>query len=506
MCGITLQFYKNGRPDSDRGSSVMLNELTHRGKDQVSNHCYTNCKVGFRRLAITDIDTAQPGAWVTNSVIIEGDGTQWTDRNLWEVWLNGEIYNYKALGFEGSECEVLAQGFGKYGCDFVKQLDGMFVIVAIEKGNSQNPQVYVFTDRWKQKPLYWFETATSIILASECKALIAHPDYHFAVNENAKTQLLTFSNIFTDETLFEGIHRLGGGISWHLNSGKKTKYWCWQYTPIIIDYQEAKEEVRRLVEQAVSSQTPQEVSYGSCLSGGIDSGIITALLGDCKTFTVGYKGQPDERLLAELLGKQQYEIVYDKPRNLQETIYALENPVLGESWMHWQLYELASKFVKVLFDGAGSDELFFSYHWRYSEADYWNVLNRTGIDNHNCRKVFKQVFPVDTLEARRVFDAEHFLGGVLSVVDKLSMNHTIEVRTPFLSNPLVDFVNTLPFEYRENKRILKDAFADLLPPEILNAPKRGFSTPKNWIHGEHNQARNWVEKSLNIWEEMFNLA
>lgn len=484
MCGIALTFYKHGRPKKDKAIAPMLDQMRHRGKDQNSLQYYPNCIIGFRRLAITDIHAVQPGI-----------------SNGWEVFLNGEVYNYKKLGFQGSECEVLAQGFAKHGVDFVKRLDGMFVIVAV-----YGADVYVFRDRYGQKPFYYFQSGETIVLASEIKPLLAHPDYRFAVNESAKEQLLSFNNIFTNETLLTGISKMGAGTWWHLNTGKKEKYWGWQYTPTPIDYQEAKEEVRRLVEQAVSSQTPQEVSYGSCLSGGIDSSIIAALLGDCKTFTVGYKGQQDERPLAELLGKQQYEIVYDRPRNLQETIYALENPVLGESWMHWQLYELASKFVKVLFDGAGSDELFFSYHWRYSESDYWKVVNRTGIDSDNAQKVFKQVFPVDTLEARRLFDAEHFLGGVLSVVDKLSMNHTIEVRTPFLSNPLVDFVNTLPFEYRENKRILKDAFADLLPPEILNAPKRGFTTPRNWIEGEHNQARNWIEKSLSIWGELFNFG
>lgn len=482
MCGLLVEFSKAGQfaPNFRQ----RLDEMAHRGVDQISVHDYPTCRVGFRRLAITDVSKAQPA-----------------NHRGCEVFLNGEIYNYKELGYGGSECEVLAQGFWQHGANFVKRLDGMFVIVVV-----MGAEVYVFTDRWKQKPFYWFETPNAIVLASECKPLLKHPEYHFAVNENAKAQLLTFSNIFTDETLFKGIHRLEGGVIWHLNGGKKQKYWQWSFTPEPMQYEEAKREVRRLVGQSVAMQTPKEVSYGACLSGGVDSSIIVALSGDIPTFTVGYKGQEDERPLAELMGRQHRVIVFDQVRNLGETIKSLETPLLGASWMHVGLYHLASKYVKCLFDGAGGDEIFFGYQWRYDAKDYYSVLNRTGIDCEYCRWIYSQVFPEDTPEARYIFDAEHFLGGVLSVVDKLSMAQTIEVRCPMLENDLVDFVTKIPFEYKTNKQILRDAFSDLLPPEILNAPKRGFTTPKNWITGEHNQARNWIEKSLNIWDELFILA
>lgn len=480
MCGLILQYNKTGR--NFPPFATMLNEMAHRGTDAVSIDTYQTCRVGFRRLAITDIETQQPGRV-----------------NGWICYVNGEIYNYKDLGFPGTECEVLCQGFAKYGIAFVSRLNGMFAGVAIQGEN-----VYVFRDRFGEKPMYYFETLNSIVLASECKALIKHPDYRFAVNESAQKQLLTFNNIFTNETLFDGIYRMSKGSFWHLATRYKVKYWQWNFEPEPMDYEEAKREVRRLVERSVAMQTPKEVSYGACLSGGLDSSIIVALSGDLPTFTVGYKGQEDERLLAEVMGRQQREIVFDQVRDFEETISSLENPLLGASWMHVELYRLVSKYVKVLFDGAGADELFGGYQWRYTEPDYWNVVNRTGIDDPYCREVFAQIFPEDTPAKRYRFDAEHFLGGVLSVVDKLSMSQTIEVRTPFLENDLVDFACKIPFEYKKDKQILRDAFSDVLPPEISHGKKKGFTTPKDWIPGEGNQAKRWIESALAEWEKCFN--
>lgn len=498
MCGILLEYNKAGQFAPN--FRERLDTMVHRGNDQDSVCEYPTCKVGFRRLAITDRHTEQPGRCEQYHNPSKLSGITSNAPHQWHVYINGQAYNYKSLGFQGSECDVLAQGFARYGCDFVKRLDGMFVIVAV-----CGADVYVFRDRYGQKPLYYFQSGKTIALASEIKPLLAHPDYRFAVNESARQQWLTFNNVFTDETLFEGIHKMERGTYWHLNTGKKVKYWEWNFTPQQIDYREAVREVRRLVEKAVQEMTPKEVAFGSLLSGGVDSGIIAALLPDCPVFTAGYNGG-DERQLAELSGKSKhYQIVFNKVTDLQSAIYHLEDLRVGASWSNYGLFGLASKFCKVVFEGTGADELFSGYGWRYTEHDYWNIVNRTGVDNEHCRKVFAEAFPVDTLKARFKFDAEHFLEAVLLVGDRMSMAHTVETRQPFLSNDLVDFALTLPHEYRQGKRILKDAFADVLPPEILNAKKRGWTSP-DWFSGDGNAAKKWSETALQTWQELFNFA
>lgn len=483
MCGLIVEFRKSTHATP---LSRLLDMMQHRGREQWLVENFDNCQVGFRRLAITDRNTPQPGR-----------------RHGWTVFLCGEIYNYRSFGFCGSECEVLAEGFHQLGVSFVNQLDGMFVIVAVNMAGD----VYVFTDRYGQKPFYYYETPDTIMLCNEILPILKSGNCKTSLNEGAVRQLNTFCNIFTNDTLFTGIQRMEPGTWWHLNSGTKAKYWWWHFQPEPMEYEEAQREVRRLVIQAVSSQTPFEVEHGACLSGGIDSGIIANLCGpDTKTFTVGYKGEEDERALAELSGKHHFEVVYDRVRHLTETIAALETPLLAASWMHWGLYELASKYVTVLFDGAGGDELFDGYTWRHMAPNYWDVVNRTGVDDEYCREVFSEVFPEDTPETRRAFDGEHFLRGVLTVVEKVAMRHTIEVRTPFLSNELVDFALRLPYEFKAGKCILKDAFLEILPPAVVNAPKKGFSTPVHWLNkpdANRRPAEQWMTTAIGHWQQIF---
>ncbi len=481
MCGIVAQIHnkKTKRADCNLVSK-MLYAIEHRGMDQVCVHDYGFFSIGFRRLSITDININQPGR-----------------SNNWTVYLNGEIYNYKELGYEGTECEVLAQGFEQFGPDFVTRLNGMFVIIA-EKNKEE---VYLFRDRYGIKPVYHWRNPKdgSLIIASEIKAILIHPDFEFKVNDYARRQWLYFNNILTNETLFDSVFKLDKGCYLHVNSMEFTNYWYWKFdngAPMSLEV--AKKKVFELVSNSIRRQIPK-VSYGSCLSGGIDSNIINAGLDwNCYTFSAGFNHKLDESEFARAYGKRHYSVNFNRVRFFKETIYHLEDLRVGASWSNYGLYELASHYVKVLFDGAGGDELFGGYQWRYKERDYLNVVNRTKINDRGMEELFYSKFGNDSFESRLEFDANHFLEGVLLVVDKLSMAHTIETRVPFLDNELVDFCLKLPNEFRQNKNILKEAFSEVLTEDILNRPKQGFSSP-DWFKGEGNQAKKWSEAAFNQW-------
>lgn len=483
MCGISIIYNKVPRyiQDNDIAINNMLNAIEHRGKDQVSVDYYDGFTVGFRRLAITDIKTNQP------------------HRGEWTVYINGEIYNYTEFGFKGSETSVISQGLEQFGLEFVERLNGMFVIVAIHKD-----QIYVIRDRYGIKPIYYFEGKSSIVIASEIKPIYNHSEYSFNPNRNVVRQWFVFNNVLTDETLFEGIYKLDKGTIWHVNTGTKYKYWEWRFQPtneFTPTPKNIQSDIRELVTQAVRRQTPQEVNLGSCLSGGVDSNILVKLSGDIHTFTAGFKEGADERKMAELASKNHYDVVYDRVRHFEETIFHLEDLRVGASWSNYGLYQLASKYVKVLFDGAGADELFGGYVWRYDAKNYYQVVNRTGVMDSYCEDLFHSVFTEDTFEARLEWDAKIFLEGVLLVVDRISMAHTIEVRVPFLDNDLVDYCLSLPNELRYNKELLKGAFNDL-PKEILTAKKQGFSSP-DWFSGEGNQAYKWARSAYTEWVKQF---
>ncbi len=236
----------------------------------------------------------------------------------------------------------------------------------------------------------------------------------------------------------------------------------------------------------------------SYLSGGLDSGSITAIasknINNLLTFTVGFDLSSasglelayDERESAErmsyLFGTEHYEMVLkagDLERSLSAMVWHLEEPRVGQSYPNFYASKLASKFGKVVLAGTAGDELFGGYPWRYYRALdnndfehyidnyylYWQRL----IPNRDIRKVFEPVWsdvkdvwtrdifrnvfrehaeqlkrPEDYINHSLYFEAKTFLHSLLIVEDKLGMSHGLETRFPFLDNDLVDFAQTVP--------------------------------------------------------------
>jgi asparagine synthase (glutamine-hydrolysing) len=329
---------------------------------------------------------------------------------------------------------------------------------------------------------------------------------------------------------------------------------------------EQHEELDRLFRQAVERQALAEVAVGSHLSGGIDSGAITAIASESvpglPTFTVGFDMTSasglelgtDERFKAEALayrfGTSQFETVLkagDMERCLPALIWHLEDLRVGQSYPNYYANHLASKFVKVVFSGAGGDELFAGYPWRYYRAvvndsfdDYaakyygfWNRLIpdevrprvlRPGLlaeaGSLDTASIMRGVLdgipaprsPEDYVNASMYLEAKTFLHGLLVVEDKLSMAHGVEVRLPFLDNDLVDFALTVPVgmklrqlgevvalnentpgpktemyfnRTRDGKMILRDVLGRYVPEETALQVKQGFSGPDDtWFRGD----------------------
>lgn len=476
MCGIILVYGNRAFSVSEYPMEDGIESIKHRGNDQVVNDVYSSCSVGFVRMAVTDIDNTQPGRC--------GD---------WHVYLNGEIYNYKYLGYAGSECDVIAQGISEFGMGFVERLNGMFFIVAVN-----GDDVYVARDRYGIKPAYVYQDNDCTIIASEIKAILAYPYYKTRVNEvHAATWMCMQS--YGLETLFAGINIFPPAHYQKMGDAPQ-RYWQWDFTPRYVGYNDAVKKVRLLVEDAIKRQRPDE-PFAVSLSGGIDSGIISKLIHPDFEYTVGYSGQDNEYNLSSLnsvSGDHKF-IEYDCLTHVDETIIALEDLRAGASWPNYGMYKAASENVRIIIDGAGADELFGGYSWRYEAADYKRqVLNRTGI---SCAEL-DDMPDKWSMKDKFTFDAEHFLPGVLSVADKLAMRFTMEVRVPFLDNELVDYAMRLPYEYKVNKRILRDAFADILHADVLSAKKKGFTSPE-WIPGNGNQAAKWSIFSFEKWKQHY---
>jgi asparagine synthase (glutamine-hydrolysing) len=258
------------------------------------------------------------------------------------------------------------------------------------------------------------------------------------------------------------------------------------------------EELDRLFRQAVNRQLVSDVEVGSYLSGGMDSGSITAVaarqLPHLRTFTAGFDLTSasgvelgfDERAAAErmsyVFGTEHYEMVLkagDMERVFPRLARHIEEPRVGQSYPNFYAAQLASRFCKVVLSGAAGDELFGGYPWRYYRAAvngsfeeyvdkyfaFWQRLIPNGhlqkvlapvwgrVSQVSPRDIFRGVFaradggldrPEDYVNRSLYFEARTFLHALLVVEDKLSMAHGLETRVPFLDNDLVDFAMQVP--------------------------------------------------------------
>jgi asparagine synthase (glutamine-hydrolysing) len=500
MCGIAGIFNLNGEPVSQVILREMTDAISHRGPDGEGFYIDSFIGLGHRRLAIIDLSPAghQPMA---------------TEEGHYIITYNGEVYNFQELRIEleslghqfrsKTDTEVVLHAYVQWGTECVKRFNGMFAF-AIWDGTRQ--ELFLARDRYGIKPLYYVFIGPTFIFASEQKAIITHPVVRQEIDLEGLFEYFTFQNIFTDRTLLKGIRIFPAGCMVQIPLGKMIErlnpvpYWDFNFhePKHPLREEEYVEELDRLFRQAVNRQLVSDVEIGSYLSGGMDTGSITAIAASqlpyIKTFTCGFDLHSasglelgyDEREKAELMSylfrTEHYDMVLkagDMERILPKLAWHLEEPRVGQSYPNFYVAQLASKFVKVVLSGTGGDELFGGYPWRYYRAvvnddfeqyinkyySYWQRL----IDHkevHNLfrpvwdevkhvspRDIFRHVFqshpthlsrPEDYVNHSLYFEAKTFLHGLLAVEDKLSMAHGLETRIPFLDNDLVDFAMKIP--------------------------------------------------------------
>jgi asparagine synthase (glutamine-hydrolysing) len=440
---------------------------------------------------------------------------------------NGEIYNFQELRIEleslgyqfrsKTDSEVVLYAYAEWGPECVNRFNGMFAFAIWDKTRQE---LFLARDRYGIKPLYYAFQGHTFIFASEQKAVITHPDVRREIDLEALLEYFTFQNIFTDKTLFRCVKLFPAGCHARLPLGtfsseasnanctiEYKRYWDFQFceSESQADEPEYIEELDRLFQQAVNRQLISDVEVGCYLSGGMDSGSITAIAASqlpyIKTFTCGFDLHSasglelgfDERKSSEFMSylfrTEHYEMVLkagDMERILPEVTRCIEEPRMGQSYPNYYIAQLASKFVKVVLAGTGGDELFGGYPWRYYRATfndsfedyidkyylYWQRLipNKfihrvfqpiwNDVKHVWTRDIFRDVFhqhspeltrPEDYINHSLYFEAKTFLHGLLIVEDKLSMAHGLEVRVPFLDNDLVDFAMRLPVRFKLRK-------------------------------------------------------
>lgn len=503
MCGIAGIFNLDGEPVSPVILKNMTDSLAHRGPDGEGQWINDDVGLGHRRLSVIDLSSG-------------GHQPMQTADGRYVISYNGEIYNYKELRtvlqacghrfVSNSDTEVLVTAFAEWGLDVLDRLNGMFAFAIYDR---KKCCLTLARDRYGIKPLYFTSSKDRVIFGSEIKAIIKHPDYTRQLDYEALFEYMTFQNFFSDRTLFENVKLIPPGSVFRFERGREPRqliYWDYNFREDLTQpLPELEEECDRLFKQAVSRQMVSDVSISSYLSGGIDSGAITAIaaghIPNMKTFTVGFDTRSasglelgfDEREKSEFMSYQfqteHYEMVLkagDMERAMGPLVHHLEEPRVGQSYPNFYAAKLSSRFGKVVLAGTGGDELFGGYPWRYYRAvasenfehyvdqyyDFWGRLMPNaslekvfapiwGEVKHVCtREIFRSVFkrdaenltrPEDYVNHSLHLEAKTFLHGLLVVEDKLSMAHGLESRVPFLDNDLVDFAMRLPVKAKLGK-------------------------------------------------------
>lgn len=390
MCGIAGLAYLDSTPVSPAVLQRMTDAIAHRGPDGEGQWIEGSVGLGHRRLAIIDLSPAghQP--------MISAD-------HRFVLTYNGEIYNFRELKAEleaagywfrsRTDSEVLLYALAEWGPRrALDRLNGMFAFALWDR---KERRLLLARDRYGIKPLYYCHQGATFAFASEQKALRASNLFGLALDKQALLEYFTFQNIFTDRTLISGVRLLPAGHFAVIDCGREvpavelSQYWDFDFSEPDNPASEAeyREELGRLFRQAVNRQLVADVELGCYLSGGMDSGSITAVAASSfpflKTFTCGFDLSSasgielgfDERAKAEAMSyhfkTEHYEMVLkagDMERCLPRLAYHLEEPRVGQSYPNFYAAQLASKFVKVVLSGAGGDELFGGYPWRYYRA------------------------------------------------------------------------------------------------------------------------------------------
>lgn len=535
MCGIAGEFSFTGK-----ATARPLDSLRHRGPDGSGNWISPkgNCWLGHTRLAIMDPSPtgAQPMVDPENGNV---------------VVFNGEIYNHfelrrelemsHAIQWRGtSDTETLLKGYSVWGSQLPSKLRGMFAFAIF---SPHRESLFLARDPFGIKPLYALLNANGIRFASEWRFPGLAPN---TFSPSDLSSFLAWGATGEREPGADGVRAVGPGCSMEFDlsgQARASRYWPGPRIaprggsdPVAL--------VRAGVEKAVRENLLADVPVAVCLSGGIDSSVITAVAaralgGPLRTFSVGFADKEfDETAIAEevskAFGTTHTRLALTESEILPmvcEAVRKLDLPSVDAINSYIVCRAIAGHGVKVALSGLGSDEIFGGYPsfesgprlgwvanlpafakgmlallgrrgarlaqmprgavnqalWRrrfWFDAD----LKLAGLPPLEAEPWFTPEFPDDFAAISWAEMRGYMSRMLLRDADQMSMASSVELRVPFLDVDLVELVLGLPAKikrgYGRPKGLLIEAFKDLLPRNVYDRPKMGFSLPMaEWIRG-----------------------
>ncbi|MDH7476612.1 MAG: asparagine synthase (glutamine-hydrolyzing) [Microgenomates group bacterium] len=550
MCGIAGFYHFR----DDELIKKISKQLNHRGPDGEGYYINENVTLLNRRLAIIDLKGGQQPVFNEDKTLV--------------LVFNGEIYNFRQLRKElissghifksNSDTEVIVHGYEQWGEACFDKFNGMFALALY---NKKTDQLILARDHFGIKPLYYARFGEKLIFASEIKPIFYSRLFPCQPNDKIIYRYLRF-RVHDDgrETFFSNIYRLMPG---ELMVVSKNKFVFKKYTDLEQKLLEKKtsqsfDEKEKMVfknklEEAVRLRLISEVPVGTCLSGGLDSSAVAALINKLlmskvpesasigpfqNSFSAVFPGysNDEEKYIDRLIFLLNSKIKSYKTTSNGEEFYQdlttfirlQEEPTISTGpYAQFKVMQLAKKYVTVLLDGQGADEMLAGYLpyfyvylnqlWQNKKfykflKELWGVKDLLanflwlkihyffGIKKNYSSDIFineffekkyqKEKFLVETanLKVRLVKDIFYdSLPALLRYEDRNSMFFSLEGRLPFLDKNLLQYI----FSFKEdfyikngwNKYALRQSLTDLLPSEIIERRNKiGFTTPeKDWF-------------------------
>lgn len=370
MCG--LAGYAGPRADPEDLLVRMTRRLAHRGPDAEGYYRDGPVALGHRRLSVLDIaGSPQPMS---------------TPDGALTIIYNGEMYNFAALRAElaarghvfrtQGDTEVLLHAYREHGTRMLEHLQGMFAFAIWDR---ERRRLFVARDHLGVKPLYYAWDGTTLVFASELKALLEHPAVPREVDLEALGLYLESQYVPSPKCIYRAARKLEPGHALVLEEGKLAawRYWKPDYSAKLeLDEAQAAAAVERELRRSVASMLVSDVPLGSFLSGGIDSSLVSALMVDITgrpidTFTLGFEGRSaqSEHAHAERVSRHigaTHHVLMLKPDDLlaafDRWVDAFDEPFADPAALPTLLLsQFARERVTVVLTGEGSDELFSGY-------------------------------------------------------------------------------------------------------------------------------------------------
>lgn len=573
MCGFAGIYKKIALSELDKQNiKSMSKSIEYRGPDEDCIVTYDNLALAFRRLSIIDLEKgSQP--------FVGFDGR-------YTAVFNGEIYNYLELREElvkkgytfktNSEIEVLVTLCHEHHGDFVRLLRGMFAYVIFDKVENR---LYAARDPFGIKPFYYRVTDNAFIFASETKPFFFDDTMGgFSVDKELLQHYLSFQYVPEPNTMSGKIISLPAGHCMtcdfkNAQTVQVEKYFDPMFCPKKeISFEDKAKMVREAVLSSVKYHMISDVPVGTFLSSGIDSAVITAAASKInpgiKAFTVAFGEKEYSEIdaaseISKHLDVEHIKLVAnveDFKNAFESVVYHLDNPTADPSTMAiYLICREASRHLKVVLSGEGSDELFGGYKvygsaqpaakfyalpgfvkefiYRFSrilpnsvkgkafiERGYTPIEKRyignafiypenqkpSILKTYNpdvkfysmTSDIYKACAHLTPPCKMQYVDMNTWIrGDILVKGDRLSMAHSLEVRVPFLDKEVFKVASMLCDEdklsHGTTKYVLRYAFKDMINEETFMRPKLGYPVPVyKWLKNElYDWAKDIIENS-----------